>query len=131
MTKKKYVRPIMVGERFVADEYIAACGDSGTTYKFVCNASKQYGFFDGGDVYLETNRREGLQEGEDEYLGPYIQCSEPHIAESTDDFFDGYFVPYGIIDNRVRQVVIWRGENNDNIHCTTTLDKSDWETAKS
>ena len=27
--KRTYVRPTMVGERFVANEYVAACGDSG------------------------------------------------------------------------------------------------------
>ena len=27
--KRAYVRPTMVGERFVANEYVAACGDSG------------------------------------------------------------------------------------------------------
>ena len=36
--KRAYVRPTMVGERFVANEYVAACG--GTEYgkyKFECN----------------------------------------------------------------------------------------------
>ena len=33
--KRAYVRPTMVGERFVANEYVAACGDSGKMYKFV------------------------------------------------------------------------------------------------
>ena len=32
--KRAYVRPTMVGERFVANEYVAACGDSGKVYKF-------------------------------------------------------------------------------------------------
>lgn len=36
--KRAYVRPTMVGERFVANEYVAACGDSGKVYKFNCNA---------------------------------------------------------------------------------------------
>lgn len=27
--KRAYVRPTMVGERFVANEYVAACGDKG------------------------------------------------------------------------------------------------------
>ena len=26
--KRTYVRPTMVGERFVANEYVAACGDT-------------------------------------------------------------------------------------------------------
>lgn len=36
--KRAYVRPTMVGERFVANEYVAACGDKGTVYKFNCDA---------------------------------------------------------------------------------------------
>ena len=36
--KRTYVRPTMVGERFVANEYVAACGESGKVYKFECTA---------------------------------------------------------------------------------------------
>ena len=35
---KNYVKPMMESEAFAANEYIAACGDSGVTYKFECNA---------------------------------------------------------------------------------------------
>lgn len=49
--KRAYVRPTMVGERFVANEYVAACGDKGTVYKFKCDA----GGGKSGSVYLETN----------------------------------------------------------------------------
>lgn len=39
--KRAYVRPTMVGERFVANEYVAACGDiEHGNYKFECNAGK-------------------------------------------------------------------------------------------
>lgn len=30
--KRAYVRPTMVGERFVANEYVAACGDKEKVY---------------------------------------------------------------------------------------------------
>lgn len=36
--KRTYVRPTMVGERFVANEYVAACHDQNTVYKFKCDA---------------------------------------------------------------------------------------------
>ena len=36
--KRAYVRPTMVGERFVANEYVAACGDKEKVYKFKCDA---------------------------------------------------------------------------------------------
>lgn len=54
--KRAYVRPTMVGERFVANEYVAACGDKGKVYKFKCDA----GGGKSGKVYLETNGKEGL-----------------------------------------------------------------------
>ena len=132
--KREYVTPMMIGERFSPNEYIAACGESGTTYKFVCDAQKEWGFNLGGSVYLETNGVDGLQKSgssPDDYLGAYQNCNATHIVESTDEFLDGYFEPKGIIDTSVRKVVIWRGEDGQNIHCTTQLNKTDWETAKS
>ena len=38
--KRAYVRPTMVGERFVADEYVAAC------WKINCNVPTGYGYID-------------------------------------------------------------------------------------
>ena len=35
---KNYVKPMMESEVFAANEYIAACGDSGVVYNFECNA---------------------------------------------------------------------------------------------
>ncbi|MGF0102594.1 hypothetical protein [Bariatricus sp. SGI.019] len=132
--KREYVTPMMIGERFSPNEYIAACGESGTTYKFVCDAQRKWGANLGGIVYLETNGVDGLQRSgsnPDSPLGLYHSCSATHIVESTSEFLDGYFEPTGVIDARVRKVVIWRGEDGQNIHCTTKLNKTDWETAKS
>lgn len=47
--KRAYVRPTMVGERFVANEYVAACGDKEKVYKFKCDA----GGGKSGEVYLK------------------------------------------------------------------------------
>ena len=38
--KRAYVRPTMVGERFVANEYVAAC------WKIECNVPTGYGYID-------------------------------------------------------------------------------------
>lgn len=45
--KRAYVRPTMVGERFVANEYVAAC------WKINCNVPLGYGYIDknGNGVY--------------------------------------------------------------------------------
>ena len=126
--KRAYVRPAMVGERFVANEYVAACGDSGTVYKFKCDA----GGGKSGSVYLETNGKPGFQEGfwgrgGDRYLSRYHACGITHGADTSDDFLDGYYVRNG----NVTQVKVWRGEKGDNTHCTENINMNTWETAKS
>lgn len=124
--KRAYVRPTMVGERFAANEYVAACGDKGTMYKFKCDA----GGGESGLVYLETNGKEGLQiigRNKDTYLSTYHACGTTHDANTADEFLTGYYVS-GIT---VTPVKVWRGENGDNTHCTTNLNIKDWETAKS
>ena len=35
---KRYVRPMMDAQMFVANEFVTTCGDSGTIYKFECDA---------------------------------------------------------------------------------------------
>ena len=135
---REYVKPMMDSEVFVANEYFSACGDSGTTYLFKCDA----GGGDYGDVYVESNGVEGLQtRGEwvggwgghwqeaDQPLGGYYACGTTHEADSDDDFLNGYYVPYW--SDGVTKVIIWRGPNNDNVHCTTNLDKNSWEIGRS
>ena len=129
--KRTYVRPTMVGERFVANEYVAACGDSGKVYKFNCNAGEK-GLWDYPyKVYVDSNNN-GTYDRNDRYLGTYHACGAKHEAPSTDDFSNGF-----MIDTRWRHdstpqsVIIWRGRRGNNIHCTTDLDMYTWETAKS
>lgn len=131
MMKKEWVRPLTIVDQFVPNEYVAACGDSGVTYKFTCDAGGGVS----GYVYLETNSKEGLQTGRggDEYLSGYHACGTTHEAESTDAFLKGYYVVEGVWfeEDTVTPVIVWRGPKNDNTHCTTNLDMNSWETAKS
>lgn len=131
MMKKEWVRPLTIVDQFVPNEYVAACGDSGVTYKFTCDAGGGVS----GYVYLETNGKEGLQTGRggDEYLSGYHACGTTHEAESTDAFLKGYYVVEGgwFEEDTVTPVIVWRGPKNDNTHCTTNLDMNSWETAKS
>ena len=64
-----------------------------------------------------------------------IICSSPNeISGSGDDFIEGWYVTGwdGITGGDfVKKVIIWRGPDGNNIHCTTNLDKNTWETAKS
>lgn len=138
MERRVWIRPLTEVQKFEANEYVAACGDSGVVYKFKCDA----GGGESGNVYVETNGVDGLQtRGEwvggwnghwqeaDKSLGGYYACGTTHEAESDDGFLNGYYVPYYSDD--VTKVIIWRGPHNNNVHCTTNLDQNSWETAKS
>ncbi len=129
--KRTYVRPTMVGERFVANEYVAACHDKNTVYKFKCDAQKWTGWtastvwLNGPDKQPETS--------DDIKLGIYSRCGTEHEAKTTDEFYAGYLKKnfLGIPGGKRKDVIVWRGEDGNNIHCTTNLDMNTWETAKS
>lgn len=137
MERRVWRRPLTEVQKFEANEYVAACGDSGTTYLFTCDA----GGGKSGTVYLETNGKPGLQTGwgGDQYLSAYHACGTQHEADSDDAFLDGYYVtkeyvgswPFGHYEETTTDVIVWRGPNNDNTHCTTNLDMDSWQTAKS
>lgn len=129
--KRAYVRPTMVGERFVANEYVAACGDSGTVYKFNCNARGGWLYYyptSDGTVDGSYNGN-----GKAHLLGPYSPCGAKHETTSaTNVFYDG-FVDYnwnGQPDNG-EEVIVWLGPKNNNGHATKDLNMKTWETAKS
>ena len=137
MERRVWRRPMTEVQKFEANEYIAACGDSGTTYLFTCDA----GGGKSGTVYLETNGQPGLQTGwvGDRYLSGYHACGTQHEADSDDAFLNGYYVteeyvghwPFGHYETTTTDVIVWRGPWNNNTHCTTNLDMDSWETAKS
>lgn len=130
MDGRVWRRPETVVDKFEANEYVAACGDSGTVYKFTCDA----GGGKSGTVYLETNGIPGLQTkgwGADRYLSGYHACGITHEAESDDDFLQGYYVTESKRGTTVTEVIVWRGPWGDNTHCTTNLDMDSWETVKS
>ncbi|OUQ07680.1 hypothetical protein B5E92_06755 [Erysipelatoclostridium sp. An15] len=134
---KSYKKPVLNVERFTANEFVAACGDSGVTYLFTCDA----GGGKSGTVYLETNGSDGLQTGwgGDQSLGGYHACGTEHEADSDDAFLNGYYVtkeyvgvwPFGHYETTTTDVIVWRGPYNDNVHCTTNLDQDSWVTGKS
>lgn len=130
MVKNVWVQPRTVVQQFVANEYVAACGDLNKVYKFTCDA----GGGKSGSVYLETNGQEGLQTGwgGDQYLSGYHACGTTHEAKTTDDFLDGYYVTSSWFGGtKVTPVIVWRGPNNNNTHCTENLNMDSWETVKS
>ena len=155
MEKKNYSKPFMMSEKFVPQDYVAACPPDSefVKYLFVCDAntdnppsSGQY------DVYLETNGTAGLQIGlgwgifGDEKLNRtgiislshYHPCNQTHevtvpksqaTAANLNNLFPlGYIVhpnATDINDRDYRTVRIWTA-NNTNIHCTRQLNQSNF-----
>ena len=133
MERKMWRRPLTEVQKFEANEYVAACGDSGTTYYFECNAGQRgqsYNvYFDDGTPYASSN---GNEEWYAEFTG-YHPCYETHKAASDSGFKDGYMYKQNWRGNNTGDridVVIWTEYGRD-VHCTRELDMDSWETAKS
>lgn len=139
--KKAFAMPKIVVEQFVPNEYVAACGDENKVYLFECDSGRDFMNIFGfsidawGDVFLDdgTNLTPGG--------GYYHPCGETHEASTTDDFQHGYFVLNAGNDRQTIpilgqpyqkvEVIVWRGPNGNNVHCTTKLDIDSWTTTKS
>lgn len=135
---KVWERPRTEVQKFEANEYVAACGDSGVEYYFECNAPK-------GTVYYypqADGEVDGIYNGSGSAsrLGSYGPCNDTHVTTSKNDFYDG-FVDYN--NNRRHDagegVIVWVewgwlpfvGQFVTNYHATTNLDIKDWETTRS
>ena len=128
--KKVYEAPVVHLEQFVANEYIAACGDKNKVYKFTCDAP-------GGWLYYYPESDGTIDgkytgSGKAKRLGNYHPCDAKHEASTTDSFYDG-FVDYNWNEKQDdgEGVIVWRGPRNKNGHATKNLDMSTWETDKS
>ena len=147
MEKKIYEKPVMQVEAFVANHYIANCGDTEYgEYLFECTAGQKEGYAH-GMIYYETygspdvfNYRTGsmgIVDVQEERVGGFHPCGKKHSAPTTDEFTNGWFVPcqwngsyhYGYQYNKVFKVVIWEGDGD--LHCTPVLDREKWEVVKS
>lgn len=129
MTKNVWVQPQTVVQQFVANEAVSACGDENKVYKFTCEA----GGGGNGTVYLDSDHDGEWNLLYDEILtlAGYHACGVTHEAPTTDDFKEGFFITGVIPPYNVQKVIVWRGEDGHNVHCTTNLDMTTWPTAKS
>lgn len=128
---RNWERPMAVVDAFVANEFVSACGDQNKVYKFKCNAQDWTGLT-GSTVWL--NGPDGQPETSDDIqLGSYGKCGAEHEAKTTDEFSLGYLKKnyLGFPMGKRLDVIVWRGEKGDNIHCTTNLDMNTWKIAKS
>ena len=138
---KKYMKPTMEGQMFVSNEFVSACGDSGTTYLFECNAgTRPYEYiteechltWDGikcEDVVATDNYPYDVYRENGRGMGSYGPCGEKHEAPATNEFIRGYMVHQHTGEKT--DVIIWTGPYKDDIHCTTNLDMNSWSVAKS
>ena len=131
MERKVWRRPLAEVQKFEANEYVAACGDTNNEYIFQCDAM---GGLTGTVFYSDGDDSFEPFEG-DRWMGTgYHACGEKHVTQTGDEFIEGWYVTgwSGITGGDwAEKVIIWRGSGGNNIHCTTNLDKNTWETAKS
>ena len=124
--KRRYERPSAYIEEFTPNEYVAACGDHGKVYKFECNAGdkdKQYNVY-----YIVNGQRKYLTKREN--LTYYYPCKATHEAGEDTGFINGFIDDQSTPEDEMEKVVIWT-DNGRHVHCTTKLDMSEWQTAKS
>lgn len=140
--KMRYERPSMDVEQFMANEYIAACGDSGTNYLFECTAPKgALYYFPKSDGVLD-----GIYNGsgKKKYVGSFHPCGEKHPTTNSGDFYEGFvdynkngrYDPNGTKPWFGKQtppeaVIVWHDGSKTGWHATQNLDIDSWETAKS
>lgn len=133
MERRTWTRPLTEVQKFEANEYVAACHDWNTVYKFTCDA----GGGAWGDVYTDDGTN--LTPGRSRY---YHACDATHEASTQDEFIRGYYIQnggndetgywtlFGWKDYPKTSVIIWTDGGTD-VHCTTNLNQDSWETAKS
>lgn len=131
--KKMWEEPKILVQKFMPNEYVAACGDSGVVYNFECNAGNRQNSY---NVYYDNGRPLASSNGSEEWYAQftgYHPCGATHEAESDSGFYDGYMYLQdrrGNNSGNPIDVIIWT-DRGTNVHCTTNLDMDKWETAKS
>lgn len=127
--KKTWEEPKIMVQKFIPNEYVAACGASGTVYNFECNAGEKDKKYAVKDASGKVAKISGMYMDGDWYY--YHPCGGTHKAESDSGFLKGYHLddPETWRDEKI-EVIIWT-ENNTDVHCTTQLDMNQWTTAKS
>ena len=138
--KKMWEEPKILVQKFMPNEYVAACGDSGVVYNFECNAGwKDLPWWQSQDsfnVYYDNGKPLASSNGNEERYAQftgYHPCGATHSAESNSGFYDGYMYRQDRAGNNTGNpidVIIWT-DNGTDVHCTTNLDMDSWVTQKS
>ena len=130
---KKYMKPLMEGQMFVANEFVAVCGNQ-TSYKFKCDAGGT--FNSDGEM---TSYKSGYLYDENwnaSYAYPYYMhgrgtngfhaCGETHDSDTTDAYILGWFDTDTSPNNGKNEtkVYIWQEIENGRVvnhHATTDI----------
>lgn len=141
---KKYIKPVMEGELFVANEFISSCSDlvGGVKYDFECDAGGgidgDLTSADGKTIYTDSQKHTEL--GDSTYSS-YSACKTTHSASASDEFVLGRFYPNGgnnDLSGSYQTVYIWfeyEGKTsipflgtfeNYDIHATANPKKETW-----
>ena len=123
MEKRKYEKPMLISEAFIPNEYVAACAeDPGCTkYSFTCNAGE--GVIH-NILFIPTNHVWNVYvDGKKITRGLYGPCGLTHtvmVPAGTpveEVFLKGYMDDDFTDEKENIPVYVWRGENNDDVHC--------------
>lgn len=117
--RKNYVKPTMITEVFNTSNYIAAC------YVIKCVLPNNNAR---GDVYLESNGREGLQTGYngDRQIGQWVTgCGAEHKGVQLDEAPTNNSYWKSSKTGEVQEVFSW--EDNHGWHSAPTS-TTNWET---
>lgn len=133
--KRAYVKPSLESEAFVPNTYVAACGDSGVTYYFECNAGEPYTYYVNGPWGIkipvtDDHPYKVTTVGGQVLSRNYGPCNVKHTAPSESGFLHGFIDNTHTEKDEHIPVIIWT-EWGTNVHCTENLDMDSWETAKS
>lgn len=121
--KRVYVRPTMVGERFVANEYVAAC------WKINCNVPTGYGYID-KNGNSQFDRGDELLTSKDNYVHG---CGKWHtgVQGVPDDgpTANAMWHPVSVLGmKKDYPVYYWRdGKGENDVHFSKVQD-AQWET---
>lgn len=127
--KKRWEEPRILVQKFMPNEYVAACGEVNKVFNFVCDA----GGGTPGTVYEDSNNNGKLDLHDEPLTGrilpTYHACGETHSAPTNDEFIKGFYLPNSD-PFKATKVIIWT-DGGTNIHCTTNLKKDEWTTERS
>lgn len=122
--KREYVKPVMMGEAFVANEYVAAC------YKIACNVPTGFGFVDNnGNKQYDWGDKKLTNDG-------VSGCGNVHVGVQLDEApkENAMWQPqkwgrWGLTNDGSAYGVFWwsTGSGSNNQHFSKVLD-AQWET---